>query len=338
MTHLLSSNSLKAVGIIISILVFAIPFVLSVSLGQTSISLETVIESFLDYDQSSTEQIIIRTTRITRAIIATVVGASLALAGALMQALTRNPLASPSIFGINAGALFFIVFAATFFSVSSLGYYMWIAFLGAAIAGVLVYFLGSLGRDGLSPLKIVLAGAAITALFVSFTQGLLVMNQQSLEGILFWLAGSVAGRTMEMLIPILPFMLGAGALAFLLGNHINILLSGEDIAKGLGQRTIFIKLLLGIIIVFLAGGSVAVAGSIGFIGLIVPHIVRAFVGNDYRWVIPYCALIGASLLLISDVVARFIISPQEMPIGVMTALLGTPFFIYLARRGFNKNG
>lgn len=334
--NLLSTRQLKITGVIISLFIFTAAFIFSIALGQTSISAGTVIEAFLDYDQTITDHIIIRTTRLSRAVIAAVVGAGLAVAGALMQALTRNPLASPSIFGINAGALFFIVFAATFFSVSSMVSYMWIAFLGAALAAVLVYFLGSLGRDGLTPLKIVLAGAAITALFVSFTQGLLVLNQQSLEGILFWLAGSVAGRTIDMLLPILPFMIGAVSLAFLLGNHINILLAGEDIARGLGQRTILIKLLLGIVIVILAGGSVAVAGSIGFIGLIIPHIVRAFVGNDYRWIIPYSALFGASLLLISDIAARFVIMPQEMPIGVMTALLGTPFFIYLARRGFNN--
>lgn len=333
MNLLLSNNTLKIMGLIISLFIFMIAFVTSIALGQTQMSFSTIIDAFLEYDQSVTEHIIIRTTRTSRAVIAAVVGSSLAVAGALMQALTRNPLASPSIFGINAGALFFIVFAATFFSVSSLVNFMWIAFLGALISAMLVYFLGSLGKSGLSPIKIVLAGAAITALFVSFTQGMLVINQQSLEGILFWLAGSVAGRTIDMLTPLLPYMIGASILALFLGTHLNILMSGEDIARGLGQRTMFIKILAGIIIVILAGGSVAVAGSIGFIGLIVPHIVRGFVGNDYRWIIPYSIFFGASLLLLADLGARFIIMPQEMPIGVMTAFIGTPFFIYIARRG-----
>ena len=148
----------------------------------------------------------------------------------------------------------------------------------------------------------------------------------------------MSGRTIDMLAPILPFMLGAWVLAMLLGNAINILSSGEDVAKGLGQRTVFIKILMGVVIVFLAGGSVAIGGAIGFIGLIIPHIVRALVGIDYRWIIPYCALLGASLLLLADVAARFVIMPEEMPIGVMTAFIGTPFFIYIARRGFKKNG
>lgn len=336
MTHLFPRTSLKIIGFIIGICIFIISFMSSIVFGQTPISIKTAIEAFTQFDESSTEHIIITTTRVSRAVIATVIGSSLAIAGALMQALTRNPLASPSIFGINAGALFFVVFSSVFLSVTSLVHFMWIAFLGAGVAAVMVFFLGSLGRDGLSPIKIVLAGAAISAFFSSFTQGILVLNEQNLEGILFWLAGSVSGRTMDMLEPILPFMIGAGILSFLLGTSINILTSGEDIAKGLGQRTILIKSLIGIVIVFLAGGSVAVGGSIGFIGLIVPHIVRSFVGIDYRWIIPYCALFGASLLLLADVAARFVIMPEEMPIGVMTALIGAPFFIYIARRGFKK--
>lgn len=249
-----------------------------------------------------------------------------------MQALTRNPLASPSIFGINAGALFFVVFATAFFSINSLVQLMWIAFLGAAVAAVMVFFLASLGRDSLSPIRIVLAGAAIAAFFSSLTQGLLVIDEQGLEEVLFWLGGSVAGRTLDMLLPLLPFIIGAGIVAMFLGNSINVLTSGEDIAKGLGQRVLLVKILMGIIIVLLAGSSVAVGGSIGFIGLIVPHLVRSLVGIDYRWIIPYCAVFGGTLLLLADVVARLAIVPEELPIGVMTAFIGVPLFISIARR------
>lgn len=336
MTHLFPRASLKMWGLLLALCLFVASFVSSIAFGQIPIPFRTTVDAFFNYDPSSTEHIIITTTRISRAVIATVIGASLAIAGAFMQALTRNPLASPSIFGINAGAIFFIVLAATFLSVSSLTHYMWIGFLGAAVAAVFVYMLGSLGREGLTPIKVVLAGAAISALFVSFTQGLLVISEQNLEGVLFWLAGSVAGRELDMLLPILPFMAGAVVLAFLLGRPVNILTSGDEVAKGLGQRTILVKMLMAIVIIVLAGGSVAVGGSIGFIGLIVPHIVRSLVGIDYRWIVPYCALIGASLLLAADVVARFVIMPQEMPIGVMTAFIGTPFFIYIARRGFAR--
>nr|WP_106782771.1 iron ABC transporter permease [Lysinibacillus timonensis] len=337
MNSLLSRTSLKITGFSICLMLFLISFVLSIALGQTTIPLQTTFEAFFHYDGSITEHVIITTSRTTRAVIAAVIGASLAIAGSLMQALTRNPLAAPDILGINAGALFFIVFSATFFSIDSLVSYMWIAFLGAGIAGVLVFFLGSIGKDGLTPIKIVLAGASISALFVSFTQGLLVIDEQGIQSVLFWLAGSVAGRSMDMLLPVLPFMIGAGVLTLFLGRSINILQSGEDIAKGLGQRTILLKILMGVIVVFLAGGSVAVAGSIGFVGLIVPHIVRGLVGPDYRWIIPFSALVGAILLLLADTVARFIIMPQEVPIGVMTAFIGAPFFVYIARRGLTKN-
>ncbi|WP_078555024.1 FecCD family ABC transporter permease [Bacillus alkalicellulosilyticus] len=327
----------KLVSLLFLILMFLITFCLSIMLGKISIPVTTVIDAFVNFDGTSTEHIIITTTRLTRAVLAAVIGASLGIAGALMQALTRNPLASPDLLGINAGALFFIVFAITFFSLTSLVHYMWIGFLGAGIAGAFVYILGSVGRDGLAPVKIVLAGAAITALFVSFTQGLLVINQEGIQTVLFWLAGSVAGRTLEMLYPLIPFFIGAAIIAMFLGRPINILLSGEDIAKSLGQRTLIVKLLIGVVVIVLAGGSVALGGAIGFIGLIIPHMVRGMIGVDYRWVIPFCGFMGASLLLAADIVARFIIMPQEMPIGVMTALIGTPFFIYIARKGLAKH-
>ncbi len=328
----------KIIGFSLCLFFFFIAFGLSVSLGQNPIPFQTTLDAFFHYDESITEHVIVKTSRFTRAVIATVVGSSLAIAGALMQALTRNPLAAPDILGINAGALCFIVVSATFFSVDSLSHYMWIAFIGAGVAGVMVYFLSAFGHGGLSPIKIVLAGAAISALFVSITQGLLVIDEQQMQTVLFWLAGSVAGRSMEMIQPVLPFIASATVLAFLFGKPINILLFGDEVAKGLGQRTILLKITIGVFVIFLAGGSVAIAGSIGFIGLIVPNLVRGLVGTDYRWVIPFSAVIGATLLLLADVAARFILMPQEMPIGVMTAFIGTPVFIYIARKGLSKNG
>ncbi len=332
MNPLLPKKKSKVAGLITGLCVLGLALVLSMVLGQVSTPVKALVEAFTSYDPSSTEHIIITTTRISRTSIAMFMGASLAVAGALMQALTRNPLASPSIFGINAGALFFVVFATAFFSINSLVQLMWIAFLGAAVAAVMVFFLASLGRDSLSPIRIVLAGAAIAAFFSSLTQGLLVIDEQGLEEVLFWLGGSVAGRTLDMLLPLLPFIIGAGIVAMFLGNSINVLTSGEDIAKGLGQRVLLVKILMGIIIVLLAGSSVAVGGSIGFIGLIVPHLVRSLVGIDYRWIIPYCAVFGGTLLLLADVVARLAIVPEELPIGVMTAFIGVPLFISIARR------
>ncbi|MED4601948.1 iron ABC transporter permease [Paenibacillus validus] len=338
MNPLLHQTPLRALGLVFGFFILMISFILSIVLGTTEISFLTAVESFTHYDMSSNEHVIIQTTRFPRAIFAALIGGNLAVAGALMQALTRNPLASPSIFGINSGAVFFVILALTFFPVSSLDQLVWVAFLGAGIGALTVYFLGSLGRDGLTPLKIVLAGAAMTALFTSFTQGMLVVNEASLQNVLFWLAGSVAGKSAEGLIPVLPYMVFAGITALVLAQPVNILTSGEDVAKGLGQRTGLVKISIAVAVILLAGSSVAVAGSIGFVGLVIPHIARFLVGIDYRWVIPYSAVLGAILLLLADIIARFVIMPGEIPIGVMTALIGVPFFIYTARKGFRSKG
>lgn len=308
----------------------------SMILGRTPITFHMLWDAYRSYDETSVEHVVLLTERLPRTIIAAVVGASLAAAGGLMQALTRNPLASPSVFGINSGAIFFIVIAVVVLSVSSLTTMMWFGFAGAAIAAAVVYMLGSLGRDGLTPIKIVLAGTAISALFASFTQAILVLDGTGLQDVLFWLAGSVSGRTLEMLYPVLPYMAAAALVALFMGRPINLLLTGDDIARGMGQNVLLVKVMMGGVTVLLAGGSVAVAGSIGLVGLIVPHIMRIFVGNDYRWLIPYCFLGGAILLMSADVVARLVIMPQEVPLGVMTALIGGPFFIYIARKGVTK--
>lgn len=333
MDAFLKDSAQRSLGLIVGLLLLLTAFSLSMILGQINTPLSVAIDAFTAYDSENTAHIVMTTTRVSRSLIALVLGASLAVAGALMQTLTRNPLASPSIFGVNAGALFFVVCTTVFFSVGSLMTLMWSAFVGGGIAAAMVFFLGSLGKDSLSPIKIVLSGAAISAFFGSFTQGLLVLDEQSLEGVLFWLGGSVSGRTLDMLLPILPFMLGAGILAFLMSNSINILTTGEDIAKGLGQQVVLVKTVMAVLVVLLAGGSVAVGGSIGFIGLIVPHIAKGLVGADYKWIIPYCIVIGGSLLLGADILARFLIMPEEMPIGVLTAIMGAPFFIYIARKG-----
>lgn len=318
-----------AAGVVLLLL----SIVASLMLGQTTISLGAVFNSLFHYDPQQIDHILVLTTRLSRTVITIVVGASLAVAGALMQALTRNPLASPGIFGINAGAMFAIVLLSSVFTFSSQIALAWTAYLGAAVAGVMVYVLGTLGNARSSNLRIVLAGAAISALFISFTQALLVINQDGLDSMLFWLAGSVSGRSLSMLLPLLPYFVIALFLSLLLARHLNILVAGDEIAKGLGQRTALVRALSGLCVIGLAGGAVAIAGNIGFVGLIVPHIVRRVLSADHRWLLPGCAIFGATLLLLADVASRLLIVPQEVPVGAMTALLGAPFFIYLARRG-----
>jgi len=304
----------------------------SLLLGATEIPLATLVEAFLAPDPGSTPQLILLSERLPRAVIAALVGASLAVAGALMQTLTRNALAAPSILGINAGAMCFVVVASTLFALRSPLVLVGVAFLGALVAALLVALLGRERGGGLSPVRVVLAGVAVTALFVSLAQGLLIIDQERFESLLLWLAGSVAGRGLETVVPLLPFFLLAAALCALLVRQLNLLALDDEVVKGLGQRTGRVRLLAGAAVIVLAGGSVALAGMIGFVGLIVPHMVRALFGRDHRWVLSGCALLGAGLLLAADTLARFLMPPQEVPVGVMTALLGTPFFLYLARR------
>jgi iron complex transport system permease protein len=331
---LLKNNSLKWVGLLTAIILMIWLMWASIIYGYTKTSWETAIDAFVHTNHSNTH-IIIRTVRLPRALIAAAVGASLAISGVLMQTLTKNPLASPGIFGINAGAGFTVVTGLTLFSVSDLHAFSGLAFLGAAIAAISVYIIGSAGREGLTPMKLTLAGAAMAAMFSSFTQGLLVTNEAALDQVLFWLAGSVQGRKLDTLFSVLPF-LGIGWLAsILIAGKMNILSLGEDVAKGLGLKTGLVKIAVGIIVVLLSGSSVAVAGPIGFIGIVVPHVARAIIGINHRWLIPLSGVLGAILLLAADIGARYIVMPSEVPVGVMTAIIGTPFFIYIARKGFN---
>ena len=335
MNSLFKHTTTRWLGLVLLLALLALGVFLSIVLGVVDTTWRTALDAYLNFNGSN-EHIVIRDVRVPRALIAATVGASLGLSGVLMQVLTRNPLSDPGIFGINNGASFFIVVAVTLFSVDSLAQYTWVAFLGAAVSGGIVYMLGSLGRDGLTPMKLTLAGAALAALFASFTNGLLLVNQRALEEVLFWLSGSVAGRSLEMLTTVLPYLVIGWLGSFLMAGQLNTLMMGEDVAKGLGQRTVFVKAATGILVILLAGGSVAVAGPIGFVGLIIPHIARYLVGSHLLWMLIYSALLGAVLLLGADIAARLIAMPKELPLGVMTAIIGTPFFVYVARKGLTR--
>ncbi|MBD1821590.1 iron ABC transporter permease [Cyanobacteria bacterium FACHB-DQ100] len=321
---------LSLLGLGLGAIVLLIVLIYSVTLGARDIPLRTILESFTTFDYSF-DHLVIQTIRLPRSLIAMSVGAALAVSGALMQGLTRNPLAETGILGIEAGGALAVVITLFIFGSSSLTIYAGVAFLGAAIAAVLVYLLGALGRGGATPLNLTVAGAAMTALISSITTAVLIVSQRTLEEIRFWLAGSLAGRDFELFLQVLPF-LGTGlVLAFLLGRQITTISLGEDVATSLGQQTIWVKLLAATSVVLLAGSSVAIAGPIGFVGLVVPHMVRFFIKTDYRWILPYSAIAGAILLLLSDTAARVVLKPQELPVGVMTAIVGAPFFVYLAK-------
>lgn len=331
---LLKNSWQKWMGLFITILLLLFLLCSSIVYGYTDTTWKMAIDAFIDFNGTN-EHIVIQSVRLPRALIASAIGASLAISGVLMQTLTKNPLASPDIFGVNAGAGLAVVTGVTVFGISNLQVFTWLSFLGAAIAAISIFMIGSMGRGGLTPMKLTLAGAAMTAMVASLTQGLLVSNEALLEQVLFWLAGSVSGRSLDNLVAVLPYLAVGWGLALIMSGKMNVLSMGEDVAKGLGLNIVFLKLVLGLAIILLAGGSVAVAGPIGFIGIVVPHLTRSIVGIDHRWLIPFSGLFGAVLLIAADVISRYILMPREVPVGVMTAIIGTPFFIYIARKGFS---
>ncbi|MGE6611815.1 FecCD family ABC transporter permease [Peribacillus sp. NPDC076916] len=324
----------KWMGLFITILLLLFLLCSSIVYGYTDTTWKMAIDAFTHFNGTN-EHIVIQSVRLPRALIASAIGASLAISGVLMQTLTKNPLASPDIFGVNAGAGLAVVTGVTVFGISNLQVFTWLSFIGAAIATISIFMIGSMGRGGLTPMKLTLAGAAMTAMVASLTQGLLVSNEALLDQVLFWLAGSVSGRSLDNLVAVLPYLVVGWGLALIMSGKMNVLSMGEDVAKGLGLNIVFLKLVLGLAIILLAGGSVAVAGPIGFIGIVVPHLTRSIVGIDHRWVIPFSGLFGAVLLIAADVISRYILMPREVPVGVMTAIIGTPFFIYIARKGFS---
>lgn len=323
-------SEILVAGLVVGILLLAVCFVGSVAFGVADITPTEIYRALVNPD-GSTEHLIIRTVRLPRSITALLVGSSVAVAGAIMQGLTRNPLADPGILGINAGAALAVVGSVFLLDAASLSAYAGSALVGATISAIAVYGLGSLGRGGLTPLNLTIAGAALTALISSLTTAILILSQRTLDEIRFWLAGSVAGRDLELVVQVLPYLSVGLLLGLALGKQLTTLSLGDSVAKGLGQNTAWVKVLAAISVVLLAGGSVAIAGPIGFVGLIVPHFVKFWAGADYRWILPYSALLGAIVILIADIVARLVIQPQELPVGLIMPLIGAPFFIYLIR-------
>lgn len=326
---------MKLLGLGISIVLLIGCLLFSITFGAADINPGNVWQALTAFD-GSTNHLIITTVRLPRALIALVVGAALAVAGSLMQGLTRNALADPRILGVSAGAALAVVLATFLSGTASIQIYTWVAFAGGAIAAVAVYTLGSVGRSGMAPLKLILAGAVLDYLMTAIMTGILILNQRTLDEIRFWLAGSVAGRDLNILLQVLPYILVGLIAAFSMGKQITALTLGEDVAQGLGLRTGWVKAIAAAVAVLLASSAVALAGPIAFVGLVIPHVVRFSVGVDYRWILPYAAVWGAILLSIADLAARLVIKPQELPVGIMMALIGAPFFIYLARFSTSK--
>ncbi|MEU6710542.1 iron chelate uptake ABC transporter family permease subunit [Nonomuraea sp. NPDC046802] len=319
-------------GLVITLAVLALTAMASVALGARSVPFSTVIDALVSPDGSN-DHTVIRELRIPRTLLGLGVGATLGLAGALMQSLTRNPLADPGLLGINQGAALGVTLALGLFGLSDPAIYVWFAFGGAALASMAAYALASSGRSGSSPVRLALAGVALGMVFTAVASAILRMDTQTFDRMRFWLTGSLAGQGADTLARLAPFMVAGLALGLLLARPLNLLALGDDAGKALGVAVNRTRVLTGVAVTLLCGAATAAAGPLWFVGLIVPHAVRAVVGPDQRWVLPYSALAAPVLLLGADVIGRLIARPGEVQVGIVWAVIGAPIFIMLARRG-----
>ncbi|WNI25015.1 iron ABC transporter permease [Streptomyces sp. ITFR-16] len=272
------------------------------------------------------------TRRIPRTLLAVVVGAALGLSGAVMQGVTRNPLADPGILGVNTGASLAVVTAMAYAGLASASAYIWVALLGAGLTAAFVYGVGSLGRGGATPLKLALAGAATSAALASLVSAVVLPRNDISDTFRLWQIGGVGGASYGQLGTVAPF-LGVGFVICLASARaLNSLALGDELAAGLGERVALVRGAAALGAVVLCGASTAVAGPIAFVGLVVPHACRLLAGVDHRWLLPFSALGGAVLLTVADVVGRVVARPSEIDVGIVTALVGAPFFIHIVRR------
>ena len=272
------------------------------------------------------------TKRIPRTLLAVVVGAALGLSGAVMQGVTRNPLADPGVLGINMGASLAVVAGLAWFGLFSSTSIIWTAIAGAAVSAVFVYAIGSLGRGGPTPLKLALAGAATSAALTSFITAVALPRGDIAESVQSWEIGGVGGATFDSIGTVLPFLAVGSIVSLLSARSLNSLALGDELAAGLGERVAVARGVAALGSVLLCGAATAVAGPVGFVGLIVPHLCRLLVGVDHRWLLPFSALTGACLLTATDVLGRIVARPSEIDVGIVTALVGAPFFIAIVRR------
>jgi iron complex transport system permease protein len=324
--------SRRLIGLAAAVTLLLVMVVLSLALGARDVAIGDVWNALFFPDAGNNDHLVVRDLRIPRTVIGIVVGLALALAGTIMQGITRNPLADPGLLGVNAGASVFVVLAIGVLGVTSPAGYVWFAFVGAAAAASVVYGIGAMGREGATPVKLVLAGTALTAGLTSVTTLVLITNTEALNSYRFWSVGSLASRDFEPIISLWPFIAVGAILAFTVGRMLNLLSLGDDLARGLGQNLTVTRVLAALAVVLLCGSATALAGPIVFIGLVVPHIVRPITGPDYRWILGYSAVLGPVLLLAADIVGRLIVRPAELEAGIVVAVLGAPIMIALVRR------
>lgn len=316
--------------LLVVLAVLALVMLASVAFGSRIVGWSDIVAAIGGTDETLDQAAVVK--RIPRTLLAALVGAALALSGAVMQGVTRNPLADPGILGINMGAMLAIAVGMTTIGLYTATQYIWVAIAGAAVSAVFVYAVGSLGRGGATPLKIALAGAATSAALASLVVAVVLPRGDVAENFQSWQVGGVGGAAWESIGQVLPFLLGGLVICLLSARALNSLALGDELAAGLGERVALVRGVAALGSVVLCGAATAVAGPIAFVGLIVPHMCRLLAGLDHRWLLPFSALAGAGLLTAADVVGRVVNRPDEIEAGIITALIGAPFFIYIVRR------
>ncbi|MEU2063455.1 iron chelate uptake ABC transporter family permease subunit [Streptomyces sp. NPDC013455] len=318
----------RAFGLLLSVLLLLLVALASIAIGAKALSLDQVWHGL--FHDSGTYGDVVVDARLSRTVLGLLTGAALGLSGAVLQALTRNPLADPGLLGINAGASAAVVTAITFFGVTSLSGYVWFAFAGAAAVGALVWFLG--GSRGATPVRLALAGTAVSAALYGYLQAVMITDGAALGRMRFWTVGSLASASDATIMQVLPFLAAGTVLALVLARPLNAVELGDDTARALGANLNRTRALAMLAAVVLSGAATAACGPIVFVGLMVPHVVRSFTGPDLRWILPYATVLAPVLLLGADVIGRVATRPAELQVGIVTAVIGGPVFIFLVRR------
>ncbi|MFG2468264.1 FecCD family ABC transporter permease [Streptomyces canus] len=321
-------RAIRVLGLLASVVILVLVATASIAVGAKGLSVGQVWHGL--FQDTGTYGDVVVADRLSRTVLGLLAGAALGLSGAVLQALTRNPLADPGLLGINAGASAAVVTAITFFGVTSLSGYVWFAFLGAAAVGALVWFLG--GSRGATPVRLALAGTAISAALYGYLQAVMITDDQALNKMRFWTVGSLSSANNSTILQVLPFLAAGSLLALALARPLNAMEMGDDTAKALGANLNRTRALAMLSATVLCGAATAACGPIVFVGLMVPHIVRSFTGPDLRWILPYATILSPVLLLGSDVVGRLVARPAELQVGIVTAIIGGPVFIFLVRR------
>lgn len=320
----------RLVGLLVTAVLLASVIMLSLMIGARDVPLHVVWETLIGTSTDSDAETVL-SLRIPRTVLGLLVGAGLGVAGALIQAVTRNPLADPGILGVNSGAAFAVAIAVGVFGITSPPAYLWFAFGGALVTTIVVYLIGSAGRGSVSPARITLAGVAIGAVLAGVTSAMVLADPKGFNAMRAWEAGAIADRGWEVIAVAAPYLAVGLVLAMLLGRALNAAALGDDLARALGSSVLRTRTLAIVAVTLLCGTATAMAGPIAFVGLMIPHVARWIVGPDQRWIIAYSMLLAPVLLVSSDILGRVLLRPGEIPVGIVTAFLGAPVLVFLVR-------